>query len=1307
MNRLLSLFAICLCQFALFAQTAQAFGTANNDDPVTVVWTLSNPTNISAYTATPDDVFASISVDIGDIETSGPSTTVTAIYPDNSNVSFTRFKPSGSTSSIEWKLLPAEGITFTPTKISAYIARFGTDAQNGITIKAVADDGAMLTLGTFTAPRNNKTQEEDRYGSNDNYTSRFVIELTEEQQKFLTTKDSISVYGTLGVNSSKEASYADFTIEGFANRLITMEPAELSEGRYYLKNVGSQKWLAAGNSWGTQASLLPHAEYVTLHAADGYYTIETQEDNAGGNGSNGFYQGWMDSSQQSHLLITLGSDGYYRLTDADNGSTLGYDGETTVLYTSATGINACWQFFTEEQMLAELAKATADAPVDATWKILDPNFGRNNTNVNAWNVSNDCTNYNLSGGDINTGINFCAESWHSTFNIYQTITGVPNGTYTLKAQGFYRQDGNDEVNTPVFYLNSGTDTTPVNTALLPFKEGSENSMADASASFSNGNYTCNAIRTYVSDGTITIGVACQNSTLWCIWDNFELTYYGLDDVNVDNYNELLTLAQQLVGDESLSETAATALSTAIVMPIGTSDERAAAIAALSEATEAAQACVIAKERLDGMKALTESTNFYTQEAYNVYYAQWAEKYANGTITKREASELQNPYDLTGWHTPMTADNFLLSVWDTNPDFNNAPYYINSWSIEGNTDGTNFVVPFFEYFVPDNNILEGRTLTATLTGLEKGAYEVSLLARVRRCNYYDNAPYGIYVQVNGDDEVALTDGKQFNTDAGLFCLGTFTAIGYVFGDGVLRLTITVSDDNNISWLSFKDVNYKYAGSDDPRAIGATDWTILKDAYEEMNGNAWYNQWIFGDEPTTARDLPGVKVKNERVTAIDLSGNNLQGTFPAALLKLEKLETLNLADNALEGDVAEAMADFEGTISVKTLNIRNNQLGGNIGAFAQKFANLTALYAGGNRFDAVSPMISPNVTDIDLSNLTWDVKVTLSAGALFNGTALVEKLPTIMTYNHFAQKYAEPTHCVYQADDWYVEWYNNERKTYFDGFSHYYGKSGNEIWMYGETPSTNFSYPVTLTFNEGDTNFDDAIDVLDLQADVNFMFNETASPFNFTAANLWADDGESQQINLQDIILEVNLLLAQVEEPTAPARIDITSSVEEFTAEATMKINAEGRLVLTTTRPVAAFDITIGGVQAFEFSELLRQQGIICSTRLQSDGLHIIGYSLKGTVLPIGETELGTISAQEYLGSISVTRATMADKAAQRISVKLNSEVTGISEIEFGKLNIENGIYDLQGRKLNVQSSMFNVQSKKKGIYVNQGRKVIVK
>jgi hypothetical protein len=69
---------------------------------------------------------------------------------------------------------------------------------------------------------------------------------------------------------------------------------------------------------------------------------------------------------------------------------------------------------------------------------------------------------------------------------------------------------------------------------------------------------------------------------------------------------------------------------------------------------------------------------------------------------------------------------------------------------------------------------------------------------------------------------------------------------------------------------------------------------------------------------------------------------------------------------------------------------------------------------------------------------------------------------------------------------------------------------------------------------------------------------------------------------------------------------------------------------------------------------------------------------------------------------------AISSARAFSLNLgDGEATGISEIENGKLKIENGVYDLQGRRM--ESSMFNIQSSmlKKGVYIVDGKKTVVR
>ena len=204
-----------------------------------------------------------------------------------------------------------------------------------------------------------------------------------------------------------------------------------------------------------------------------------------------------------------------------------------------------------------------------------------------------------------------------------------------------------------------------------------------------------------------------------------------------------------------------------------------------------------------MKELIDATNVYTEKAKEEYYDQWVVKYNNGTITKEEVNALQDPFLTTGWRANTTVDNFLLSAWDTNPDFQDAAYYINTWSTEGDTDGSNFKVPFFEYF---GNPLPAKTLTATMNGLEPGKYDVTAWVRVAPADKAATSAKGVTLQVNEGDSVNVCTGEQFDCDAERFFIKEVTATGVVAEDGVLKIQFHVAENNDIHWLSFKNVKF---------------------------------------------------------------------------------------------------------------------------------------------------------------------------------------------------------------------------------------------------------------------------------------------------------------------------------------------------------------------------------------------------------------------------------------------------------------------------------------------------------------------
>ena len=191
-------------------------GTIYTDEAATVTWPMNVPAEYTNNTVSPDGVFSTIGVELGDVTLPGSTGTSNV----SSGITFTQMQPTnGGSDYVTWTVKPVAGLTFTPTKISAYIVRFGTDAENGVTFSAKVGNGSATTLGNYTAPRNNRSQADDKFGTNSNYAVNGLVEitLTAEQQAAFTSGDGFSLMGTIGVGSARTGGIAQVKIEGLIN----------------------------------------------------------------------------------------------------------------------------------------------------------------------------------------------------------------------------------------------------------------------------------------------------------------------------------------------------------------------------------------------------------------------------------------------------------------------------------------------------------------------------------------------------------------------------------------------------------------------------------------------------------------------------------------------------------------------------------------------------------------------------------------------------------------------------------------------------------------------------------------------------------------------------------------------------------------------------------------------------------------------------------------------------------------------------------------------------------------------------------
>ena len=146
-------------------------------------------------------------------------------------------------------------------------------------------------------------------------------------------------------------------------------------------------------------------------------------------------------------------------------------------------------------------------PIDATGLIINPDF-----------ATIDGTGWTMTGTWGNQRFNGAVEVWHSTnFDFSQTISGLPDGEYTVTCQLVYGEGSK----TGYLYATSGSETS--RTTVKQSCAGSDfDTQRDRMAA--NSNYARLSVTVNVTGGILTIGIKDTSSgTNWLVWDNFTLT----------------------------------------------------------------------------------------------------------------------------------------------------------------------------------------------------------------------------------------------------------------------------------------------------------------------------------------------------------------------------------------------------------------------------------------------------------------------------------------------------------------------------------------------------------------------------------------------------------------------------------------------------------------------------------------------------------------------------------------------------------------------------------------------------------------
>lgn len=456
----------------------------------------------------------------------------------------------------------------------------------------------------------------------------------------------------------------------------------------------------------------------------------------------------------------------------------------TAIKTAQTDLDAATSLEAIEAIVATLETARQDYmktaepnsgyTFDYTFAITNPSFETgdftgweyfkgNDTRIA---VGNEGGTYGTEGVDGT----YLFNTWSSSsqnFYIQQTVT-LPAGKYVLSALV-----ASDEGN--VVTLSANENETAVTTSVKTL--------------FTEGELTF----WLTEDTTVVIKAA---SSSWFKADNFTLARMNANSITTEEADALLAAVPE--GDMAAAVQSELTAAKAALEADKTSTE---AYQALAAAITKANISITANPTIVKMQDLLSKTNVYTAEA-KATFDEWITKYEEATLTSEEAASLQTTIFNTAWHGSNEVDDLLMSAWDENTE-NWDSYHTNTWSTEGDSDGSEYKVPFIEYWTSDAGTLAAKTMTATLTGQEpNGNYQISAWVRVRTSDSATDAPTGITLQLGDGDEVDVCAGDNLNGSQ--YYLGTFVAKGMADAEGNLTIKFIVADGCNANWLAFKDL-----------------------------------------------------------------------------------------------------------------------------------------------------------------------------------------------------------------------------------------------------------------------------------------------------------------------------------------------------------------------------------------------------------------------------------------------------------------------------------------------------------------------
>ena len=326
---------------------------------------------------------------------------------------------------------------------------------------------------------------------------------------------------------------------------------------YYMMNVGTGEYIKWGGAYYTEAVGGNAGTPVTPITSDGGATwvLKTSRNHVG----DGDYT-YLDQTGTWYLEPVSGTSYQYRIRSSRDLYLTANTSEAHHPIKSEAGNtnndNQKWVFLTDDRIRTEMTKASADYPFNFTPLLKSADFDvieyEDGWTAQGWTGFNQSSGPFMGagtgwGGDASQYVSYAYANSTSATTMSQNLGTLPNGTYNISFEGFYRsrykpsglfKQEQDETRDAAVTFGSTKIAIPQNTST------SIGASADVVGPLFRDadTYLKSQQVTLASSSAVTLSVtkpATSSSAkgAWICVDNFRLIYYGTGQVAIDPYKE--------------------------------------------------------------------------------------------------------------------------------------------------------------------------------------------------------------------------------------------------------------------------------------------------------------------------------------------------------------------------------------------------------------------------------------------------------------------------------------------------------------------------------------------------------------------------------------------------------------------------------------------------------------------------------------------------------------------------------------------------------------------------------------------------